>query len=110
TAERTDARHRVAGRTARGFNARRHGVIEGRALVLIDQLHRAGDQLVRVEEGGRARAQHVDDGVADGADVEASGGDGGLGHARPNSGPRALTPALGFSTPPKTAYAGRLTE
>jgi len=105
-AERADARHGVARRTARGLDPRRHGVIQGRALFLVDQLHRAGDQALGLQEGRFAWRQDVDDGVAQGADVEAGvlgeGGQG-LGHVRPIAGEAAARQSAGPAVVRKAA-------
>ncbi len=105
-AERADARYGVARRTARGLDPRRHGVIQGRALILVDQLHRAGDQALGLQKSRIARRQDIDDGVAQGADVETGVvGEGGqdLGHLRPIAGDAAARQSAGPAVVRKAA-------
>ena len=70
TAERGDADERVGGRSTRDLDRGSHGLVQELGACGVDELHRAGGEVVCGEELVALVAQHVDQGVADGDDVE----------------------------------------
>ena len=71
-AERGDPGHGVGGRAAGDLDPRAHGVVERRRPRGVDQGHGALDQSLFGQQVVIGIRQHVDDGVADSDDVEAS--------------------------------------
>ena len=72
-AERGDADHRIGGRAAGDFDARAHAGVERRDARLIDQAHAALGAAVLGQIGIVAAADDVDNGIADGDDVDVGG-------------------------------------
>jgi hypothetical protein len=89
----------VAGRPARGLDARRHVAVELLGLILVDQLHGVLHQALGGQEGVVAGGDHIDDGVADGGDVVE------VGHVRVLG--AADGTGAGYRTRPRGANAGR---
>ena len=75
-----DPGHRVGRRPTADLARRTHCRIERVGLFGIEQLHRPLGQIVQIEKRIVARRDDVDDGIADGYDIEARGS-----HRRPTS-------------------------
>src|SRR3546814_1006461 len=94
-AGRGKARDRIRLRSAACLPRLAHPTVKAGRLGRVDQPHRALGETLRFEEGIVGGGDHVDNGVADGEDVQAGFGEAGFGHGRSAPSEMSRVPSLG---------------